>query len=241
MAVISSATDGIWSSTATWSGGVIPGANDTAQVLHKVTIDRDIAVAGITLAGGGSLFVNDSGAYSMGPSCISIDCPVWRLEASFYDSGRVMADQATLLNVRPSISCYTATNGDYLTTKGLFFDSDVANPLAPSDGMYTMIETGLPSYSRQMSDQSGEGQYWARSRPVSGNPRSLTVTVRWPRPTASSGGTPSYSETLRRMSMNPYPVLVASKTTIFKGFIETLQYVDITKSHYTATLTIVEA
>jgi hypothetical protein len=45
MAVIKAANAGNWSSPATWTGGVLPGPNDTAVANNKIiTIDQDISV-----------------------------------------------------------------------------------------------------------------------------------------------------------------------------------------------------
>src|SRR5262245_1468547 len=49
MAIITSAANGNWSATATWTGGVVPGDGDYATVTHQVVIDRDIG----TVGGGG--------------------------------------------------------------------------------------------------------------------------------------------------------------------------------------------
>lgn len=62
---ISSAQDGPWSSTSTWTGGVVPGDGDFVSISNNVTIDQNIGTAGngikrITLASGGTLSINTS-------------------------------------------------------------------------------------------------------------------------------------------------------------------------------------
>src|SRR6185295_12207383 len=47
---VSSVRDGLWSDAGTW-GGLIPGPNDVITINHKVTIDVNATVAGITCSG----------------------------------------------------------------------------------------------------------------------------------------------------------------------------------------------
>lgn len=46
MAAITSAASGVWSDTDTWTGGAVPGENDTATIdaAHTVTVDQDITI-----------------------------------------------------------------------------------------------------------------------------------------------------------------------------------------------------
>jgi hypothetical protein len=44
MAAITTAADGNWSATGTWTGGVVPGAGDTTTLNHNVTVDVAITV-----------------------------------------------------------------------------------------------------------------------------------------------------------------------------------------------------
>lgn len=53
-ATITAAQTGNWSATATWTGGVLPGAGDVAEANGKtVTIDQDVTVTSLTTASGG--------------------------------------------------------------------------------------------------------------------------------------------------------------------------------------------
>jgi len=62
MATIASQATGNWSSTSTWSGGVLPGVNDVAQVVagHVVTIDQNVAVQSLSNTGNGKFVLTGS-------------------------------------------------------------------------------------------------------------------------------------------------------------------------------------
>lgn len=44
MATIRSAQDGLWSDTATWTGGVVPGPGDIAEIAHDINVDQSVTV-----------------------------------------------------------------------------------------------------------------------------------------------------------------------------------------------------
>jgi len=62
MATIASQATGNWSSTSTWSGGIVPGVNDVAQVLtgHVVTIDQNVNVQSLSNTGNGKFVLTGS-------------------------------------------------------------------------------------------------------------------------------------------------------------------------------------
>ena len=47
MATIATAANGVWSATATWTGGVLPGTGDVAQINHQVTLDSNQTIGGV--------------------------------------------------------------------------------------------------------------------------------------------------------------------------------------------------
>jgi len=59
--LITTAGNGNWSSTSTWTGGVLPGTNDTVDISHQVTLDIDDTCAMFRIKSGGELIINDSG------------------------------------------------------------------------------------------------------------------------------------------------------------------------------------
>lgn len=74
MATVATIKSGVWSDTATWDGGVLPGAGDTAQILtgHTVTLDQNITINTLTNTGNGKLLVTGSTAYDMSITWISL-------------------------------------------------------------------------------------------------------------------------------------------------------------------------
>ncbi len=59
MATITAAQTGNWSATATWAGGSLPSADDTADCAgYDVTIDQDVTIVALTNSGDGSFLVD---------------------------------------------------------------------------------------------------------------------------------------------------------------------------------------
>ncbi len=61
---IVSTSDGNWSNSATWAGGVVPGANDTVEIKHQVTIDADESCSRFVVKTGGELILNSAYTFS---------------------------------------------------------------------------------------------------------------------------------------------------------------------------------
>ena len=58
--LITTAGNGNWSSTSTWTGGVLPGTNDTVDISHQVTLDIDDTCAIFRIKSGGELIINNT-------------------------------------------------------------------------------------------------------------------------------------------------------------------------------------
>ncbi len=58
MAIITTAQNGNWSDPATWAGGVVPAATDSAVIAHAVTLTAPAGIVGITVNAGQTLDLN---------------------------------------------------------------------------------------------------------------------------------------------------------------------------------------
>lgn len=67
---VTSVRDGLWSDAGTW-GGLIPGPNDVVTINHKVTIDINTTIAGITCSGS-LIFAPDKSVTLQSPKNIII-------------------------------------------------------------------------------------------------------------------------------------------------------------------------
>lgn len=52
MAAITTAANGNWSATGTWTGGVVPGNGDTVTLNHNVTVDQNVIIGSSPATGG---------------------------------------------------------------------------------------------------------------------------------------------------------------------------------------------
>ena len=62
MAAITSAANGNWSATSTWTGGVVPGDGDTVTITHDMTIDVDVVIGSSPATGGTAAILFDTTA-----------------------------------------------------------------------------------------------------------------------------------------------------------------------------------
>lgn len=60
MALITTAQTGNWSSTSTWTGGVVPADGDTVEINHAVTVDVDTTVGASPAAVALNTYITDS-------------------------------------------------------------------------------------------------------------------------------------------------------------------------------------
>ena len=66
MANISSGASGPWSSPATWTGGVVPGAGDNVTIAgHTVTLDQNVTINNLTNNGAGVIEITGSTPFSL--------------------------------------------------------------------------------------------------------------------------------------------------------------------------------
>jgi hypothetical protein len=110
MAVIKAAASGNWSATATWSGGVVPGLNDTVYANgFTVTLDQSIDLTGST--------VDTSGSFIAGQiyMVVSVGTTNFALTANCIapgtNAGTAVAVSSAVGTIFQAVNAGTATTG----------------------------------------------------------------------------------------------------------------------------------
>lgn len=74
MATRTTAQDGVWSATTTWTGGVVPNNGDVAHLTHTVTMDIVTnSIASITISAGGNITQANPSLGDLIPTPITIN------------------------------------------------------------------------------------------------------------------------------------------------------------------------
>lgn len=105
-AAITSAQSGNWSSTSTWTGGVVPGEGDTATINHNVTVDVNTTI-------GTSPNDTTTNVLIMGTATLTIDTDV-----TLTVKGNVSKKGAIHLNAGASFLFDSSATGQYYTFNG---------------------------------------------------------------------------------------------------------------------------
>ena len=214
MANISSTQDGDWNTASTWSGGVVPTANDKAYIFHKVTFKADITALDITIGNGGSLTVADDWTAT---TSINVTASYIFLTRNLNDD-RVVRMDGAILDLTPAISCIGSLSVDgFPDTSGIYHN--VATGILIDD-------PGLYGFSAQMQDIKPEGCARAYARKVSNGVRYLNVIVHIRKDKGDTVGL------LYRMAENPFQVLAVTNSAVIKGFIEAITPVDSVGKEY---------
>lgn len=207
MATVTSAQDGRWGDTSTWSGGAVPTGDDYVMLNHNVKLYTNGATTNyfadkIRLRSGGSLTV-DPASYGN----IVLNTNEIMLDAILYDTRRVNLDGVIINGIKPSISSMLGGSYGFHNTPMLEEEGD---------GKIIIDDPGFPSASSRLRDVNPEGIARAYAEKIGNGVRYLTFTVK------ILYHELQYLRYLYWMIEDPFQVLVVTRSCAIKGFIESV-------------------
>ena len=211
MTTITSAQDGYWDSTSTWTGGAVPASSDTVEIAHNVVIRTDVTVAAIKITNG-SL---KSDTTTSGASALTLTAGQITMDRILVDNRVVRLDGLNLIIATPAI-----------TALGSATYPNTNTGVVSSEGEIIIDDPGLYGFSSQMQDIKPEGCARAYARKVSNGVRYLNVIVHIRKDKGNIIGQ------LYRMAENPFQVLATTNSAVIKGFIEAISPVDSVGKEY---------
>lgn len=213
MSGITSVQDGDWNDPSTWNGGTVPTAEDTVVIEHTVTISTN-ATAKVIKIRNGSLISAPSWDMS---SKITLTVRLITMDRKLIDSRKVRLDGVTLNIVAPSLSCIGSGDGQPETAS-----------ITWTQGEVLIDDPGVIGHTVQLRDEKPEGCARAYAEKVSNGVRYITVLVQIKADLTYIMGQ------LYRMAESPYQVLVSTRSTVLKGFIEAITPTDSVGKEYRA-------
>ena len=211
MTTITSAQDGYWDNSATWTGGAVPTSSDTVEIAHNVVIRTDVTVAAIKITNG-SL---KSDTTTSGASALTLTAGQITMDRILVDNRVVRLDGLNLIIATPTITALGSTTYPNTNTG-----------VVSSEGEIIIDDPGLYGFSSQMQDIKPEGCARAYARKVSNGVRYLNVIVHIRKDKGNIIGQ------LYRMAENPFQVLATTNSAVIKGFIEAISPVDSVGKEY---------
>lgn len=202
MTVITSVADGDWNTAATWDSGTVPTAEDTATIIHAVTVAASFTALTVIIGINGSLTVADSFDNS---TQITAAVSQFYMMRQLDDTRTVRLDGVLFSGTRPSIGA--VGSDDLPPTLGIIQDTD---------RNIIITDPGYIGTQAKLQDINPEGCGRAYARKVANSVRYLTTTVR------IRASMPHFLGMLYRLAEGPYQVLLVTDRAIIKGHIETI-------------------
>ena len=214
MATITTAQDGKWGESSTWTGGVVPTEADTAIISHTVEIYGLCKAQAVALFEGGGL-ITDPDTQPEPAAIIPrlyTDAIIYRLDlapAPFRLDGVI---------IRKLDGSPLAFIGNQAVQDGTWGYTEMLQ-----DGANGVIidDTGIFNASATLQDIKPEGSGRAYARKIGNAVRYLTLTVRIARSEAAS---PVYVRYLYQWAEGPAQVIASNGSCVIKGYIESVVY-----------------
>ena len=202
MATIHSQQDGDWNTASTWDSGTVPTSQDQVHVAHRITFTASITAYYIYIESGGSLYVDDSATYL---NEIKVTAQLISMYRQLDDTRKVNFDGCDLTALAHSSITANGSDSTWGPTNGIDSNTHVI-----------IDDPGFLSCSTILRDIKPEGANPAYAEKISNAVRYVAVTVHieysWLRMLGR----------LYRMAQSPYQVLLATRSVVIKGFIESV-------------------
>jgi gliding motility-associated-like protein len=131
--ITSSVAGGNWNATASWTGGVIPGANDSAVISNgNITVNVNETVGSITIATGKTLTIGNG---------ITLTVALCPLPTTGGTIGGWFTNNGTMTNGNASSTVSIGTNGSINGSTATVFRNLIINTTSATDTVFLNIPT----------------------------------------------------------------------------------------------------
>lgn len=186
------ASNGVWSSPSTWTGGIVPNCTDNVVINHQVNADVVVSLSDVTINTGGNLIsdqvISVNGNLIMNGSAIYTHNNISDAATTIFNGSESISATSTMLvnqwssysvpfaaAITGNIGNITFNTAGYWNQAGLFAPSKIQGTLTVNAGSLVMDDgTGMTtSLTLQDVVITGTGRILFQT----GTPRDLTLTT----------------------------------------------------------------